>query len=202
MSSSLDKLRDSAKELLSEKRFKHTIGVERCAEFLGSFLLHDRLDELRAAAILHDIAKELDVKQQLSLIDEYAVDISDEDRSTLPALHSFAAVAIILRDFADFATSDILSAVKNHTLGAKEMSLFEKIIYISDFIEEGRTYSNCKLVREYLLGGISSAKSNEEAIALLNNAIVMSIDFTISALNSNGYSVNSRTLAFKESLLP
>lgn len=202
MNGILDELRKSIGARLSEKRFVHTLGVEECANFLGRLLLPDRVDELRAAALLHDVAKEMNVNEQLSIIDAYAIEATREDLDTLPAIHSFAAVAVILRDFPVFATSDILSAVKNHTLGAPGMSLFDKIIYISDFIEIGRDYSNCKIVREYLLSAITVAKSQEEMLSLLNKAIIMSIDFTIGALERKGSSVNSKTLAFKTSLLP
>ncbi len=202
MSMALNELRESIRLRLSEKRFRHTVGVENCAVLLGKLLLPDKLEELRAAALLHDIAKELDTRSQLKLIDEFNIRLSDEDRATLPALHSFAAAPVISRDYPEYATEDILSAVSKHTLGAPKMSTFDKIIYISDFVEEGRAYSSCKSVREYLLPKIASATAHEERIAILNRAIVMSIDFTIDSLQEREIGVNSVTIKTKNSLLP
>lgn len=35
---------------------------------------------------------------------------------------------------------DILKAVAIHTVGAKDMSLLDKILYVADYIEEGRDF--------------------------------------------------------------
>lgn len=202
MKMSLDLLREAVSERLSPKRMKHTLGVEAAAVRLGEALLPDRLSELRAAALLHDIAKELQTSSQLELIDANGVLISDEDRATVSALHAFAGVAVVRRDFAEYASADILSAIGRHTLGAPDMSIFDKIIYISDYIEDGRTYEACKMVRDYLYEAISEKSDKAKMLRALDNAIVMSIDFTIESLINRGLNVNSTTINTKNSLLP
>ena len=57
--SSLAKLREAMKMRLSEKRYKHTLGVEDMAKYLGSIIIPKKVDELRAAALLHDIDNEM-----------------------------------------------------------------------------------------------------------------------------------------------
>ena len=52
---SITSLRLKVKDRLSEKRYVHTLGVEKMARHLGTILLSDRLNELSAAALLHDI---------------------------------------------------------------------------------------------------------------------------------------------------
>jgi HD superfamily phosphohydrolase YqeK len=39
-----------------------------------------------------------------------------------------------LRDKYQFVDEEILSAVKNHTLGGEKMSLLDQILYVSDFL--------------------------------------------------------------------
>lgn len=198
---SFDKLREMLKSRMSEKRYTHTLGVESMAVKLGNIFLPGRVGELRVAALLHDVAKELSKEEQVLLIKEYGVKASDEDLMTVPALHSFAAVAVIQRDFADYAAHDVLSAVENHTLGDPGMSLFDKVIYISDYIEEGRTHESCAKVREQLMSELQVAESDFGRVRALNRAIIASIDFTIQNLLSRGCNVNSRTLITKNALL-
>lgn len=196
----LDELRKKVRGYMSKKRFLHTLGVEKMAEFLAQILIPDEVMEIRAAALLHDVAKEIPKDEQLKLSSE-CEGLTDEDISTLPALHSFAGVGIIKRDFPLFAGEKILNAVFNHTLGGKNMSLFEEIIFISDFIEEGRTYPSCISTREILVKEISGAKDREEQICALHRATLMSIDFTIDFLNKRGLAVNSRTYKTKTALM-
>ncbi len=199
MCKDLNSLRLRVSEYLSEYRYKHTLGVEKMAMLLGEILLPESTEDLRAAALLHDVAKELSHQEQLKLIREYGIPVSDEDISTEPALHSFAACAIIKRDFPQYSGAEIISAVYNHTLGAPSMSLFDKIIYISDYVEIGRTYPESVRVREYLMNAISRC-SREEMIASIDAAIVVSIDNTIKHLTEKGQAVNSKTLHTKSSL--
>ena len=55
----LQTLRSDVAKALSEKRFTHSLGVERAAIEIGKHCLPSKLNELSAAAILHDVAKEL-----------------------------------------------------------------------------------------------------------------------------------------------
>lgn len=184
---------------LSPKRYLHTLGVEKMAALLGEIYLPTRITELRCAALLHDIAKELGTDEQLELMRKSGFSFTDEDLNTPSAFHSFAAPELILRDFSDYATPDILSAVFYHTLGDLNMSLFDKIIFISDYIEEGRAYRSCIEARELLFDLID--KGEDVSIAL-NRAIVLSLENTRNSLNARGVEINSRSIKLLNSLLP
>ena len=101
----LSNLRASVKARLSAKRYEHTIGVEAMAIRLGWILMPDKIYELRAAALLHDISKEIPYEEQVDLLSKSTVVYTDEDLSVKPALHSISAVPIIEKDFAEFAAS-------------------------------------------------------------------------------------------------
>ena len=76
---------------MSEKRFSHTLGVERCAERLGRLVLSERINELRAAALLHDISKEIPIDIQFEILEKNKFPLTDEDRTTVGVIRSFTA---------------------------------------------------------------------------------------------------------------
>ena len=186
-------LEESVKQRLSEKRFLHTIGVCKMAERLGMIFLPDRCMELISAAYLHDIAKELPEEMLKALIEEYGYTLTESDNFSPQVFHSFAAPAVIIKDFPTLATKDILSAVFNHTLGTDRMSLFDEIIFLSDFIEQGRRYDASVEVRNKLFSDLSLAKNYTDKLLALHRATLASIDSTISTLKKRNLHINEKT---------
>lgn len=196
----IDLLSKKVEGTLSKKRFIHTLGVEKCAKELGKIFIPESVNELRAAALLHDIAKEFPIEEQIALLKSSSVSLNDEDFTTKGVIHSFCAPLIIKRDFPEFATEKILSAVFNHTVGKPDMSIFDKIIFISDYAEEGRTYPSCKRVRAFLLSGIDSLSLSEQVLRL-DEAVLMSVDGALEALTRMGAEINSRMYETRKSLI-
>ena len=189
-------LRDRVAKRLSEKRFKHTLGVDKMAVRLGKIFLSNEISQLRAAALLHDVAKELPIDEQLRLID--GCDMLDKSTKTVPeALHSFSGVAVVLAEFPSFATDDILHAVMYHTLGDPAMSLFAEIIFLSDYIEEGRAYKACIEVRNTLFEALDAASTYDECVKALHFATVSSLKNTIISLRERGIIPDERSLKTK-----
>ena len=91
----LDALRENIKQYMGAHRYDHTLGVEKAVIFLGSIFLPEHVSELRVAALLHDITKEMSYDDQFSLLSSEGLIISEEDKMALPALHSFSAVPFI-----------------------------------------------------------------------------------------------------------
>ena len=195
----LSELKEKVKLRMSEKRFSHTLGVERCAKKLAELILPERASELRAAALLHDVSKEMPLELQFNLLSENTFIMTDEDRETVGVIHSFSAPYVIRRDFPDFATEDILSAVFNHTLACRDMSVFDKIIFVSDYAEDTRIYSSCIKVREFLFGGIEELNA-EERLKRLDDAFSASINGVLEALTRMGQPINSRIYEAKNYL--
>lgn len=186
------------KARLSSKRFEHTLGVCRMAEMLAEQCLPDKKCELAVAALLHDIAKELTVEEQMQIIGKEHINLTPAD--TTAVLHSYAAPYIVKNEFSEFSTPDILSAVANHTVGDADMSVFDEIIFLSDYIEEGRTYKDCVETREYVLSSLIDGNI-EANVNILHRACVMSIDRTCKNLLEKGKIVNPRSLDAKKALL-
>lgn len=189
------------KARVSHNRWQHTLGVMETADKLAEYLMPDRREELVLAALLHDVAKELTLDEMFGLIAEQEIPVTADDLSTPAAMHSLAGAAMVKRDFPELSERDLISAIANHTLGAPDMSLFDKIIYISDYIEPGRSADSCQSVRKFLLSHLKNG-DRDGNIRALNRSIVMAIDNTYGYLVSRNLTVNRKMLDTKKALLP
>ena len=196
----IDKLRDGVRGRLSSYRYEHTLGVEKAAKRLSLYIIPEQTDEIRVAALLHDITKELSSAEQLRLMTGDSR-ITKSDLLTEAAFHAFSAPEAIRRDFPAFVSDDVLSAVFNHTTGAPDMSLFDEIIFIADYIEDGRVHPECVEVRESLYSAISKARSREEMIRALHSATLKALDNTVRRISARGYHLNERTVITRDRYL-
>ena len=193
----LELLRLAVKDRLSEKRYIHTLGVETAAARIGEIVCPEDVPALRAAALLHDITKELSGDEQLALLAEQGITDGD-DISASAIHHSLTAPAVIKRDFPEFATERVLSAVRNHTTGDECMSVFDEIIFLADYIEDGRTYPACVELRQWLYRELDGAHSREAALTALHTATLAAIDNTIKSIRARGGKLNPRTLSARD----
>ena len=126
----LEMLRERVFLVLSKRRYNHTLGVEKMARFLALHCLPEKIKEISAAALLHDITKEIDLELQYEILKDNNDGILDMKCDISPEIiHSFTAPYIVKRDFSDFAIDEILSAIAKHTVGDAYMSVFDRIIF-------------------------------------------------------------------------
>ncbi len=193
----LDKLRAEVKGLMSEKRFLHTLGVESAAAEICKYIAPNLTSRARAAAILHDVTKEM---PQNELIRKYDVYVTDEDLAAKETLHALTAPAYISEYFTNFASPDILFAVEAHTVGNEKMTLLGKIIFVADYIEEGRKYESCHTLRERFYFELSKAKNRAEMLYALNKAVVSSIDYTSEHLIKTDNKPHTKTSGLRDAI--
>lgn len=131
------------KELLPDKRFKHVLGVKETAVKLAE-IYNCNVLKASIAALLHDCAKTLTSEQLVNLCDQNGVSYTPEETcdefTTKSLLHSKAG-SILAKNLYYINDEEILSAIFYHTVGRPNMSLLEKIIFVADYIEPGRTQS-------------------------------------------------------------
>ena len=197
----ISSLRSRVKERLSEKRFQHTLGVEKSAVYIAERCIPDFIDEIRVAALLHDISKEYSEAEHLDIIKTNKISVTDEDKSSIALLHSITGPYVIESDFEEYASEKVLSAVRNHTVGSPDMSIFDEIIYLADYIEENRTYPMCVEVREFYNESSARAKCIDHQILALHLACINALDNTIREFTSRGKSYNQMTKLTRDSLL-
>lgn len=186
---------------LSRHRYVHTLGVKRAAIKIAEYCYSGDISEIAVAALLHDISKEYSVAEQFQMMRESGKDFSDTDFMSEPVLHSFTAPVVISKDYSDFATANILSSTFNHTTGSPDMSIFDEIIFVADYVEDGRKYDSCIAVRDDLFDSFSSSFDREECIMHLHNATIAILENTIVHLIKNKQVLNERTVATRNAFL-
>ena len=138
----IDLIKADLKEKLPKKRYEHTIGVAYTAAALAMCYGEDIL-KAELAGILHDVAK---AKKSLELKDDmkgYIDPYTDGDYVALIAdkapqiLHAIYAPYLAKKDYR-IEDKDILSAIRWHTTGKKDMTMLEKIVFVADYIEPNR----------------------------------------------------------------
>lgn len=193
-------LRDRVRKSLGEKRFIHTLGVEEMAVKIGRLCLPKRIDELRVAALLHDISKEYSEAEHLEIAKRHNIRLSDEDIMSPPLWHSITAPLVLEEEYSEYATDDIKSAVRNHSTGSPDMSVFDEIILLSDYIEEGRKHRNCTEVRKEFFDNASQDFSPERNILALHVATLSSLDRNIKVFISKGVIYHSQTRLTRDAI--
>lgn len=196
----LESLKNEVYMLLSKRRFSHTLGVEKAAEFLAEHCLPDKIQEIKAAAILHDVTKELSKEEQERIVLENGIGVDINEESFSSVVHSYTAPVFVKRNFPQFATEQILSAIENHTLGNENMTVFDKIIFLADFIEETRTYPESAMTAKFVYDSMKHGDIQWN-ISILNKACIMEIDSTINSLIKRKTPIHKRTILTKASLI-
>ena len=129
-----DYIKKLLKQNLSDKRFLHSLGTADEASRLAKRF---NLDENKAyiAGLVHDCAKNMSDDELLDIIkNKVRTGFLDSEIKNPKTYHAIAGVYIAKRDF-EIDDSEILNSIRNHTIGRIDMSLFEKIIFLSDKIE-------------------------------------------------------------------
>ena len=196
----LENIRTAIPSYISGKRLTHTFAVEkealRLAKLLFPVLNIDEkyLSDISAASLLHDMTKYKTLDEQLSLCQKYGIE--EYASSSSSVLHARTG-AFAARE--DFGVNDtVFSAIFCHTTGKENMNIFEKIIFIADYIEETRTHSQCVKAREYFY---SNAECSSDLMKVLDMTIIMSLDSTLSYLEELGAEIDSDTIKARNFLL-
>lgn len=116
-----------------QNELKHSEAVADFAEKLAKKFGEDET-KARVAGLLHDCAKYLDKDHIKKMIAENAIDVFEHEINAPRTLHAPLGAFIAKTRF-NIEDEDILNAIRYHTIGRCNMSLLEKIIFISDKIE-------------------------------------------------------------------
>ncbi|MDR1695475.1 MAG: bis(5'-nucleosyl)-tetraphosphatase (symmetrical) YqeK [Endomicrobium sp.] len=134
---------------LSPKRFEHSYNVAKFAAELAKAHGADIL-KAQTAGLLHDCAKFKTDKQLISFCEKRKIMSKYFDgikKYSPQLLHSYAGAAIA-KEKLGITDKDILNAVRNHTLGRENMSLLEKIIFVSDAVSFDRKSAESSKIRK------------------------------------------------------
>lgn len=174
-------IRKRLQDELSPKRYAHTMGVVRMAAELASRYGADGR-KVQLAALLHDCAK-FAWEYQQQLADEYGIDISGMHK---PIVHGPLGAERARREFG-VIDEEILSAIDCHSVCRPGMGILDKIVYLSDKIEHGRSYEGLERIR------IEAEKS-------IDNGVIACIEHGLGYLEERGEQVHPNTLLALEEL--
>ena len=77
----------------------------------------------------------------IAICERNFIELNDLEKADEGLLHSKAGACLACEKYG-IKDSEIIEAIKWHTTGKPDMSLIEKIIFISDYIEPSRTHSD------------------------------------------------------------
>ncbi len=197
----LDALRASLEEKMSQKRYFHTLEVEKMAVRLAKLYAPQECDALRAAALLHDLTKEYSREEHLAVFSKYSVELLDADLLAEKTFHARSAAVLIPELYPELASETVISAVRWHTTGRAGMTLAEKLIYLADYIDMSRKFEDCVILRDYFFSASPERMSESERLCHLDKTLVLSFDMTISGLIENGSVISDDTTRARNDLI-
>ena len=194
------RLREEIQGEMGARRLCHTLAVEEEAKEIAKWYLPQNIAEISASALLHDVTKECSTEEQIALCRRYGLPVNEEELASPKILHAKTAAAVIADRYPAYAREEILDAVAKHTTGAKEMSLFAKILYLADYTEKTRTFPDCIRLREYFWNEPLAEMTEEERILHLDKSLLLSFEMTLADLLREGRPIASDTRAAYEAL--
>ena len=197
----LDTLREELCGTMSEKRYRHTVEVERMVARLGALFAPDKIPYLRAAALLHDITKEFSLQTQLQILQKFGIITHYSDEISPKTLHARTAALLIPGEYPAFAHPTVIEAVRWHTTGRVGMSICEKLVYLADYIDLSRTFSDCVALREMFWGADPERMDQGAREAHLREVLLSSYDRTIAALLEEGALISQETMLARNELV-
>ncbi len=121
-------------ENLSSKRFNHSQGCAQTAQKLAEIF---NLDSKKAylAGLIHDCAKNFEDEKLLEIIkNEIKTGFAASELKNPKTFHAIVGAYFAQKLF-EIDDREIIQAIRNHTIGAVDMTTFDKIIFLADKIE-------------------------------------------------------------------
>ena len=157
------------KEQVSEKRFKHILGVEQAALELARANDYE-LEKASVAALVHDCAKERSDSEFKALMVQTGLEQDLLNWNNF-IWHGVVGAEIIKKEL-KITDEEILNAVRRHTVGAKEMTMLDQIVYVADYIEPGRDFPGVDQARQLAAESLRAAvefETKHTLLYLMNN---------------------------------
>lgn len=139
---------------IGEKRYLHCLRVQETAVILGEKYGVD-IEKVKVAAILHDCAKIENKTNLLKMASKFDIILDNVMEHNIELIHGPLGAKIAEREYG-IEDPEILDAIRYHTTGREEMTMLDKIIYISDYIEPRRNFFGVEEVRKVTMENIDA----------------------------------------------
>ncbi len=129
---SLDDVLTKLEKELTPKRYQHSLGTAEWSKKLAQ--LHGlNEDKAYIAGLLHDCAKCYPEEKLRHIVNDI-LHLDPSEFISSKTLHAPASAYIAEKEYG-VEDKEILSSIRWHTIGKKNMTTFEKIIFIADKVE-------------------------------------------------------------------
>lgn len=183
---SLDELRQLLQKEIPERRYRHTLGVEKEAVRYAKRLGADT-EKAAVAGLLHDVTKFMPTDQQLAYLDAHGVPLLPLERISPKLYHAISGSAVARYEYG-VEDKEILDAIRYHTTAREKMTQMDKILYMADFTEETRDYDDVDKLRRL---------ANEDFTA----ALIYALDYSICEVVGKGGLLHPQTVAARNELM-
>lgn len=179
----IELIKQDLKNILSEKRYCHSISTMEKAKQLATIYNED-IQKTMITALTHDIAKEMTIEEHLEYSIKNNVELNEDDKNSTIILHGIIGADIVKKQYS--FTDEMCDAIYYHSTGRKNMTMLDKIIFLADKSEDLRQVEDADKLRKII---------EEKG---LNEAILWNIDYnTIPKMIENRriihpYSIDAR----------
>ena len=182
---SIEEIKEKLKACLSYERYIHSLGtMEKSMELAERFGLD--VEKAQVAGLLHDCAKCLSNEE----LEAFSHAFDDSEKLSCKTWHAPAGEVVARRDYG-VTDEEILSSIRWHTIGKKDMTDFEKIIFLADKIEDRTREDELRIPITQAL----KERNN------LDDAMFKSFEITINSLTARKLPICFRTIEVYNSLL-
>ena len=171
---------------LSPKRLRHSIEVSQTAQSLAVRFGSNK-EKARLAGLLHDLAREVPMNELLPRAQAFGIVVCDIEQAEPILLHAPLAAKMAQAEFG-VDDAEIMQAIILHTTGGINMTLLDKIIYLADVIEPGRSFKGVDKIRKV-------ARTD------LDKALLLALDLSICFIVKGGGLIHPATIAARNELL-
>lgn len=155
---------EKVSEQMSKKRLEHVLRVEKKAIELAEKYGAD-IEKASLSALLHDYAKEMNDKKTADVVINHGLEL-ELLKFGSSIWHGPVGAVLVKEDF-EIVNQEILDAIAFHTVGHPEMGEIAKIIYVADYIEDGRDFDGVEEARMYADESLNKGVQYESKKTLL-----------------------------------
>ncbi len=145
-------IEEKVKRNLTRERYNHSMGMKEIGTKLALIYGVDT-NKLAVAALLHDYAKHLPNDKIKSELLKHKVELSEEDKDCPGIWHSLLSAELLRSEFS-IQDDEIYNAIRIHPTGDTDMSILEKIMVVSDYIEPNRDFKGVDNLRKLAMKDI------------------------------------------------
>lgn len=143
------------KGMMGKKRYQHSCNVADMCVKLAQIHGEDE-EKAYTAGILHDIRKEADPDEMKKEVLASGFYVDPAELEMQKTWHGIAG-AYYVKNVLGITDTDIINAIRFHTVGRARMSRLEKIVYLGDLVSAERDYPDVEKYRAYALKNLDNA---------------------------------------------